>query len=247
MSTSLLLSPETTPVTTLSVRPWPDRVIDALGHDPRSRYVELFWLGILGPSTTWLMRRLAAGLEESPSGFDLDLGETAKTLGLGSRAGRHSPFLRALVRCCQFDLADARTEGVLAVRRKLPPLNRRQVLRLPAPLREAHERWQAAELETPAAEAVRRRCRRLALSLVELGEDVDATERQLGRWGFHPAVSRESAAWAWARHRDALAAASGAGANVTGTAQAPPAVSALAVPEVAGEGTGAGVATGGAL
>ena len=37
---------------TLAVRPWPDPVIDALGHDPRSAYVEQYWLGILGPPTT---------------------------------------------------------------------------------------------------------------------------------------------------------------------------------------------------
>ena len=39
---------------TLAIRPWPDPVIDAVGHDPRSSYVEHFWLGVLGPSTTWL-------------------------------------------------------------------------------------------------------------------------------------------------------------------------------------------------
>ena len=45
---------------TLTIRPWPDEVIDRLGFDPRSPYVERFWLGVLGPSTTWLMRRFAA-------------------------------------------------------------------------------------------------------------------------------------------------------------------------------------------
>jgi hypothetical protein len=30
---------------------WPDPVIDRLGYDPRSLYVETFWLGILGPTT----------------------------------------------------------------------------------------------------------------------------------------------------------------------------------------------------
>ncbi len=33
----------------LTIRPWPDSVIDSLGHDPRSHYVETYWLGILGP------------------------------------------------------------------------------------------------------------------------------------------------------------------------------------------------------
>src|SRR5881227_2628443 len=89
----------------LTVRPWPDDVIDVLGHDPRSTYVETYWLGILGPSTTWLLRRLVAGLEASPSGYDLPLSETASCLGLGNKGGRHSPFMRSLARCVKFDLA----------------------------------------------------------------------------------------------------------------------------------------------
>src|SRR5438034_10113701 len=126
---------------TLAVRPWPDDVIDALGHDPRSTYVEQFWLGILGPSTTWLLRRNATGLDDNPSGFDLPLVDTARALGLGHMGGRNSPFVRALARLCQFDLAQASHGGTLAVRRKVPPLNRRQVMRLTDALQAAHERW----------------------------------------------------------------------------------------------------------
>ena len=51
------------------------------------------------------------------------------------------------------------------------------------------------------------RARRLALSLLELGEDVEATERQLHRWRFHPIAAREATAWAWRRHSEAKAAA----------------------------------------
>jgi hypothetical protein len=86
-------------------------------------------------------------------------------------------------------------------------LNRRQLTRLSDPLREDHERWQEEQLRVPAVEALRRRCRRLALSLVELGEDFEGTERQLHRWKFHPAMAHESAAWAWRRHQEALSAA----------------------------------------
>jgi hypothetical protein len=190
----------------LAIRPWPDPVIDAVGHDPRSTYVEHFWLGILGPSTTWLMRRLAAGLEAHPAGFALPLADTARALGLGDKGGRHSPFMRALTRVCQFDLGQLEDEGTLAVRRKLPPLNRRQLTRLSEPLQDAHRRWQEEQLEIPAVEAQRRRCRRLALSLIELGEDLEGTERQLHRWKFHPAMAHESAAWAWRRHQEARSA-----------------------------------------
>jgi hypothetical protein len=204
MATSLTEDDASPLLATIPVKPWPDPVIDALGHDPRSAYVERFWLGILGPSTTWLLRLLASGLEASPAGFELDLAETAQVLGLGGRGGRHSPFVRALARCCRFDLAESRTGGELAVRRKVPPLSRRQVLQLPPILQDAHRDWQEADLQIPAAEQHRRRSRRLALSLFELGEDREATERQLLRWKFHPALARESAAWAWDRHRRAL-------------------------------------------
>jgi len=190
---------------TLDIRPWPDPVIDAVGHDPRSFYVEEFWLSILGPSTTWLLRRVAAGLEAQPSGFTMPLGETARALGLGMKGGRHSPFMRALGRVCQFDLGQLHDEGTLAVRRKLPPLNRRQVEHLPGMLRDAHKRWQEEQLRIPAVDGLRRRCRRLALSLVELGEDLEGIERQLHRWKFHPALAYESAAWAWRQHREASA------------------------------------------
>jgi len=190
---------------TLKIHPWPDPVIDVVGHDPRSFYVEEFWLSILGPSTTWLLRRMATGLETSPSGFTMPLPETARALGLGMKGGRHSPFMRALGRVCQFDLGQLHDESTLAVRRKLPPLNRRQVEHLPDMLRDAHKRWQDEQLRIPAVEGLRRRCRRLALSLVELGEDLEGTERQLHRWKFHPALAHESAAWAWRRHREASA------------------------------------------
>jgi hypothetical protein len=193
------------PADSVHVRPWPDPVIDAVGVDPRSAYVERFWLGILGPSTTWLLRRLAAGLEAEPAGFTISLPDTARALGLGGD-GRNSPFVRALARSCTFELAMVAGPGELAVRRRLPPLNRRQLARLPAAIQAEHQRWQESEAAVPAAEALSRRARRLALSLLELGEDVEVTERQLQRWRFHPVLAREATRWAWEHHATALAA-----------------------------------------
>lgn len=196
------------PTDAITVRPWPDPVIDQVGFDPRSSYVERFWLSVLGPSTTWLLRRVAAGLDAEPEGFELPLAETARALGLGGE-GRNSPFVRALARCCQFDVAQPAGAGVLNVRRRLPPLNRRQVVRLPERLQAEHDRWVEAEARVADLDRMRRRSRRLALSLVELGEDLEATERALHRWRFHPSLARESALWAWQRHCEALAAADG--------------------------------------
>lgn len=197
----------TLPETTLAIRPWPDAVIDSVGIDPRSPYVERFWLPILGPSTTWLLRRLVTGLEREPAGFEVDLADTARCLGLGDKGGRNSPFVRALTRCVQFDLAQPQAPAVLGVRRRVPPLARRHLVRLPESLREEHCRWQREEHAEPPVERMRRRSRQLALSLIELGEDLEAAERQLMRWQFHPSIAHESARWAWQRHLDAEAAA----------------------------------------
>ncbi len=192
---------------TLAIRPWADEVIDALGFDPRAPYVERFWLGVLGPSTTWLLRRTAAGFDAAPDGFDLPLADTARALGLGDRGGRHSPFLRSVNRTIQFGMAMMTGPEELSVRRRLPPLARRQVERLSPALQDAHGRWQRAQLDDPPAEQQRRRGRQLALSLVELGEDAEGAERQLLRWRYHPTLARDAAAWAWQTHRAAGPAA----------------------------------------
>ena len=193
----------------LTVRPWADEAIDGLGFDPRSPYVERFWLGVIGPSTTWLLRRIAAGFDASPDGFEMALGETARAIGLGDRGGRHSPFLRTINRMIQFELAQVGSGGELAVRRRLPPLSRRQIVRLSPALQEAHDRWQAEQTKEPPSEPLRRRSRQLALSLLELGEGPEEVERQLLRWRYHPALARESAQWALQQHEYARSAEAG--------------------------------------
>ncbi len=192
---------------TITVRPWDDETLQGIGFDPRSPYVERFWLGVIGPSTTWLLRRIAAGFDASPRGFDMPLAETARALGLGDRGGRNSPFFRTVNRMVQFDLARAGEPGAIEVMRRLPPLGRRQISRLSPALQEAHERWMSEQLSVPPGETARRRSRQLALSLLELGEDGEEVERQLLRWRYHPAVARDSITWALERHREAVSAA----------------------------------------
>lgn len=200
-------APVLVPVDSLTVHPWPDDVIDAVGHHPCSPYVESFWLGVLGPSTTFLLRHLVTSLESAPEGFELPLAVTARRLGLGDKGGRHSPFMRSLARLVQFELAELEDERTLAVRRRVPPLNRRQVLRLPELLQTAHLDWQEQELRTPPLEQMRRRSRQLALTYLETGLDVDETERQLLRLHFHPSIAHESTRWAHERHVAVVAGA----------------------------------------
>lgn len=196
-----------TGTTTLTIHPWPDTVIDSVGLDPRSDYVERYWLGVIGPSTTWLLRHLVDGLEKNPAGYELDMAEAAGRIGIGFAGGRHSPFSRTLGRLVQFELAREDGAGILAVRRKVPPLSRRQIVRLPEAVQLAHQAWTDGQARTSRLEAQRRRSRQLALSLFELGEDAAEVERQLLRWGYHPALCYEATQWAMLRHRQALAAA----------------------------------------
>ncbi len=179
----------------LDIRPWADPVVDRVGHDPRTLYVERFWLGILGPSATWLVRLLVDGLDDAPEGYVLDLDECATALGLGRRPGANGVFPRTLTRCCQFGATRYLAPATLEVRRKLPPLNRRQLSRLPERLRAEHARW-VDQAPASSDDDLRERAHQLALSLVELGEDGPGTERQLHRWRFHPALASEATAWA---------------------------------------------------
>ena len=187
----------------LHVLPWVDPVIDQVGYDPRSRYVERFWLGILGPSATWLMRYLVDGLERTPEGYALDLDECATALGLGRYRGSSSAFPRTIARCCQFGTGRLTADGTLEVRRRLPPLTARQVRRLSPVLQAEHAHWVDRVPAAVDADDLRDQARRLALTLLELGEDGEATERQLHRWRFHPALASEATAWAVGRHAEA--------------------------------------------
>lgn len=178
----------------LCLEAWDDPLLERLGHDPRSEYVERFWLPVLGPSTVFLLRHLAGRLEVGPPGQAITPGEVARAIGLGERPGRSGPFARTIARAVDFDMA--RLHGTtLSVRRRLPPLPRRHLARLPGPVREAHERLVRTGADRGPDE-LRRKARQLALSLTRLGEDEDATERQLRRWRFEADLARDCARWA---------------------------------------------------
>lgn len=167
---------------------WRDPLADPHGLHPCSRYVELYWLGVIGPSTTWLLRRLSYGLEVHAEGFDLHLVETARSLGLGDRMGKNSPFRRALQRLCTFELARPHGPGGIAVRTAIPPLPLRHLSRLPESLQSSHRRW-VLEQRLPEPERARRRAQRLAAGLAAGGMEQTDIEKQLGRWHFHPALA----------------------------------------------------------
>ena len=184
----------------LCVEPWLDPVIDEIGHDPRSAYVETFWLPVLGPSTTWLLRRFASHLDDAPAGVEFEVQDLARRLGIGERSGPNSPFSRTVKRCVDFQMAEWHGSS-LAVRLHLPPLARRHLHRLPETLQEEHQvLMESAAAPLPLSERLRIHGRRLALSLLDYGDDQTAAETQLVRWGFHPAMAAECAAFAGLEH-----------------------------------------------
>ncbi|WP_421119165.1 hypothetical protein ACE2AJ_17635 [Aquihabitans daechungensis] len=73
--------------------------------------------------------------------------------------------------------------------------------RLPPLLQQEHAEWVTASAATPSVEDRRTRARRLALSLLELGEPADAVELQLHRWKIHPGMAHEALRWAEARRQ----------------------------------------------
>lgn len=198
----------------LQLVPWVDPLVDRLGHDARSIYVETFWLGVLGPSATWFLRRATAWLDASPDGLFVDLDELAGALGLGGRGGRRLPFYRALDRCVLFGMVQRLGEQ-LAVRRRLPPLPARHLARLPQTVQVQHEQW-VSEHRRAQADDAQERARQLALSLLRLGEDPPGVEQQLARWRIHPAAAHDAVAWAIAHE---------AGAPLPGAAGHPAAAS----------------------
>ena len=114
----------------LSICAWKDERIEAIGHDPRSDYVEMFWLTVLGPSAVFALRRFAHWLDHEDSAFEMPLESLGRAIGLGGSTTRNAPIVRTLARLAEFGLA-VRDGEHYAVRRMVPPLTPRQVARLP--------------------------------------------------------------------------------------------------------------------
>ena len=67
------------------------------GHDARSRYVEEFWLPVLGPTCIVILRHLVDLLRRHSS-FGISLKELPHHFGLGSGCGPNSVFGRSITR-----------------------------------------------------------------------------------------------------------------------------------------------------
>ncbi len=187
---------------TLHIRPWPDEILDTLGFDPRSAYVESYWLGVLGPSTTWLVRRLVTGLEQRPDGYPISLSEDRTvTWGLSDRgaseiavrAGRHPDH--------QVRPGGGRgTRGAGGAAQGAGAHPAAGGPGLPPTLQAAHHDTggRRSSSAVPSGDLVRRRGRLLALSMIEMGDDLEGAEHRLLELRYHPALAYDAAGWACA-------------------------------------------------
>ncbi|MEC8019029.1 MAG: hypothetical protein VYC04_05555 [Actinomycetota bacterium] len=56
--------PATTTHDIVTFQPWTMPLGRDVGNDPRRAYVERFWLSTLGPSATWIIRRITDHLDD---------------------------------------------------------------------------------------------------------------------------------------------------------------------------------------
>lgn len=142
---------EIPPTGRVTVVAWRDPMVDEHGHPADGEYVEWFWLPVLGPTATWLVRRLAVHAAHEPDGGLVDVADLAASLGVAWQPDCDGPFARALSRCVMFGACApvADVAATLAVRISMPQLPVRHLMRLPTTLREMHTEW-LREIQTLA-------------------------------------------------------------------------------------------------
>lgn len=172
---------------TVHVLPWIDPVVERHGHDPRSAYVEQYWLSVLGPTATWLLRRLVAGFDGAPDGYDLEVAHVARSLGLSVAKGTASPFAKAVQRCVMFGVATQRSDAWV-VRRRVPAISQRHLLRLPEDLQSRHGDWTTTTVSLDALQ----RAHVIAVAMLDAGDDPALLETQLVAVGVPPRAAVEA-------------------------------------------------------
>lgn len=112
-------------------------------HALTSEYVERFWLPIVGPTATVLLRTL--GHIYAPIAHDalnpqtlISLPQLATALGVGSHLGRNGALRRSLTRLQHLGIVEITGEDTMTIATYLPHLRPHQIERLPAFLQTIH-------------------------------------------------------------------------------------------------------------
>jgi hypothetical protein len=121
----------------VTVRAWElDR--GGLVFPAQHQYVEMLWLPVIGPSSTWLLRRLSGWALACPEGLTVVLPELSESLGLGWSSGPNSSLQRSMRRLMMFGLACWGDSFEVAT--QVPAVSERQLARMSPGLVRAHDR-----------------------------------------------------------------------------------------------------------
>ena len=131
----------------MMITPWHDETTRIEGFPTLSRYVEWYWLPILGPTALLALRRLASAFEWYSNGYEAHVEELASSLGLTYTDGTHNPFTRAVSRLMYFGAVHG-TAHSLAVRTSMPLVSTAHLQRLHPGLRATHDVFVSAERES---------------------------------------------------------------------------------------------------
>ena len=126
-----------------------DESVSQHGFPTLSRYVEWYWLPILGPTALLALRRMVSAFEWYSNGYESHVEELASSLGLTYTEGTHNPFTRAVSRLMYFGIVRG-TAHSLAVRTHLPLVPTTHLQRLHPGLRASHDVFVSAERKCAA-------------------------------------------------------------------------------------------------
>lgn len=109
-------------------------------HEPTSAYVELFWLPTVGPTATWLYRRLTSVTTQAGGPVAFDVQDLGGQLGVKPTAIKHT-----LERLVRFGLAYQWSAVTFGVPTRAPRLKVNEVMHLPRSLQDLHAEYVARE------------------------------------------------------------------------------------------------------
>ena len=128
---------QNTAVVRLHGVPHPAAPVRQAGFPLDHPYLEQCWAPIIGPTSVLLLRRLPTLWRQDLS-IEVDVADLAHSLGLGRSTGSSGPMRRTLSRIATFGFAAASGDVDLDVYTEAPPLNQRQLDRVPAWTRDRH-------------------------------------------------------------------------------------------------------------
>ncbi len=171
---------------------WSDPVVARFGHDPRSAYVERFWLPVLGPSVIVAARRCAVLFDGSGSTVAVD--PVGFSAGLGLVPGSVSKTLNRLV---LFGLALTPEPGRWELRTSWPDVSARALAqRDPSgALRNELRAWERSVVHRDESERVERQWWRKVIGAHTFGAEVSKVDAELRAGGCEDRLRVELVNW----------------------------------------------------